>query len=66
MINALRHKKHLSHYSLDEAVELVRESNVPMAYFTHISHQLGKHDEVNTNLPEGIKLAYDGLQLAFN
>lgn len=65
VINALRHKKHLSHYTLNEAVELVKESNVPQAYFTHISHQLGKHDEVNSNLPKGIELAYDGLKLAF-
>lgn len=66
VINALRHKKHISHYTLDEAVAVVRELNVPQAYFTHISHQLGKYDDVNNKLPEGIELAYDGLQLSFN
>ncbi len=66
VINALRHKKHISHYTLDEAVAVVRELNVPRAYFTHISHQLGKYDDVNNKLPEGIELAYDGLQLSFN
>ncbi|MEP7110613.1 MAG: MBL fold metallo-hydrolase [Ferruginibacter sp.] len=63
VINALRYKKHLSHYTLDEAVTLVKELKVPRAYFTHISHQLGKYDDVNSKLPDGIELAYDGLQL---
>jgi phosphoribosyl 1,2-cyclic phosphate phosphodiesterase len=65
VINALRYKKHLSHYTLDEAVALVQELKVPQAYFTHISHQLGKYDDVNSKLPKGIELAYDGLQLSF-
>jgi phosphoribosyl 1,2-cyclic phosphate phosphodiesterase len=65
VINALRHQKHLSHYTLDEAIELVDELQVPTAYFTHISHQLGKHDEVNSKLPTGISLAYDGMVLEF-
>jgi phosphoribosyl 1,2-cyclic phosphate phosphodiesterase len=66
VINALRHKKHLSHFTLKEAIELVQEVQVPMAYFTHISHQLGKHDDVVKSLPIGISLAYDGLQLSFS
>lgn len=66
VINALRHKKHLSHYTLDEAVAVVRELKIPRSYFTHISHQLGKHDEVNNELPAGIELAYDGLKLTFD
>lgn len=61
VLNALRHEKHISHYSLQEAVDLVKELGVPRAYFTHISHQLGFHAEVNRNLPEGMGLAYDGL-----
>lgn len=61
VVNALRKEKHISHYTLDEAIELVHELNVPEAYFTHISHQLGRHEEVEKNLPEGIHLAYDGL-----
>lgn len=66
VINALRHKKHISHYTLDEAVELVSELDIPTAYFTHTSHQLGKHAEINQALPKGMGLAYDGLQLSFN
>ena len=65
VINALRHKPHLSHYSLDEATSLVKELQVPHAYLTHISHQLGKHATVNAALAEGIELAYDGLELFF-
>jgi phosphoribosyl 1,2-cyclic phosphate phosphodiesterase len=39
---------------------------VPVAYFTHISHQLGKHEEIEAELPEGIHLAYDGLTINFS
>ena len=63
VLNALRQEKHISHYTLDEAVSVVRETGVPKAYFTHISHQLGKHTDVEKNLNCGIRLAYDGLIL---
>ena len=66
VINALRHKKHLSHYTLNEATELVQELDVPTAYFTHISHQLGLYETIDTDLPRGMHLAYDRLQLSFN
>lgn len=66
IINALRHKEHLSHFTLKEALAIVEEVQVPQAYFTHISHQLGLHDVVNMELPDGAALAFDGLQLAFN
>ena len=66
VINALRHKKHLSHFTLDEAIDLVQELNVPQAYFTHISHQLGKHQQINSELPNGVELAYDGMRLRFD
>jgi phosphoribosyl 1,2-cyclic phosphate phosphodiesterase len=65
VLNALRYEKHISHYSLPEAIELVRELQVPQAYFTHISHQLGKDAEVNASLPAGMQLGYDGLVLRF-
>src|SRR4051794_13521560 len=61
VINALRKEKHISHYTLDEAIALVQELNIPEAYFTHISHQLGKHAEVESRLPRGIHLGYDKL-----
>ncbi|MER3463185.1 MAG: MBL fold metallo-hydrolase [Chitinophagaceae bacterium] len=63
VVNALRKEKHISHYTLNEAIELVHELGVPEAYFTHISHQLGLHDEIEATLPEGIHLGYDGLTI---
>ncbi|MBX2930696.1 MAG: MBL fold metallo-hydrolase [Chitinophagaceae bacterium] len=63
VLNALRKEKHLSHFTLDEAVALSNELQVEKAFFTHISHQLGTHDEVNKQLPNNRQLAYDGLQL---
>lgn len=61
VVNALRKEPHISHFSLEEAVQLVQDLGVPRAYFTHISHQLGLHGEIDQELPEGISLAYDGL-----
>lgn len=61
VVNALRKEKHISHYNLDEAIELVHDLEIPAAYFTHISHQLGKHQEIEKRLPKGIHLGYDGL-----
>ena len=61
VVNALRKEKHISHYNLDEAIELVHDLEVPTAYFTHISHQLGRHEEIEKRLPEGIHLGYDEL-----
>lgn len=63
VVNALRKEKHISHYTLEEAVELVHELQIPEAYFTHISHQLGRHEETEKKLSKGIHLAYDGLVL---
>jgi phosphoribosyl 1,2-cyclic phosphate phosphodiesterase len=66
VLNALRREPHLSHFTLDEAVAVAQKAGVPQAYFTHISHQLGRHEEVQNTLPAGISLAFDGLQLTFN
>ncbi len=63
VLNALRKEKHVSHFNLEEAINMTRELGVPEAWFTHISHQLGKHADVDPDLPEGIHLAYDGLSL---
>jgi phosphoribosyl 1,2-cyclic phosphate phosphodiesterase len=63
VLNALRKEKHISHFTLSEAVEMVQELQVPQAYFTHISHQLGLHATINAELPTGMALAYDGLVL---
>jgi phosphoribosyl 1,2-cyclic phosphate phosphodiesterase len=61
VLNALRHEKHVSHFNLQEAIEEVQELGIPRAWFTHISHQLGKHADVNLTLPGGMELGYDGL-----
>lgn len=65
VLNALRKNKHISHFTLEEAIDVVNELKVPAAYFTHISHQLGRHKDIESELPEGIHLAYDGLELNF-
>ena len=65
VVNALRHSPHISHYTLDEAVALVKELKIPKGYLTHISHQLGKHVDISRQLPDGIELAYDGLEIQF-
>ena len=64
VLNALRKQKHISHFTLGEAIELADELNIPRTYFTHISHQLGLHKVIAEELPHGRQLAYDGLQLA--
>jgi len=63
VLNALRKENHLSHFTLDEAVALAKELNIPQVYFTHISHQLGLHETINRELPSHMQLAFDGLQL---
>jgi phosphoribosyl 1,2-cyclic phosphate phosphodiesterase len=66
VVNALRKKEHISHFNLQQAIDLAHELKIPSAYFTHISHQLGRQEEVNAELPENIQLAWDGLQLTVN
>lgn len=63
VLNALRKKKHLSHYNLEEAVNVLTFLHPEKAYITHISHLMGFHNEVNKELPDFIELAYDGLTL---
>lgn len=63
VLNALRKESHISHFTLDEAVAMVQELEVPTGYFTHISHQLGMHEIIDANLQPGIKLAYDCLTI---
>ncbi len=61
VLNALRREPHLSHFTLEEALEIAAKVGARETYLTHISHQLGLHDGVQTELPPGIFLAYDGL-----
>ncbi len=66
VLNALRKAKHISHFTLEEAVSIVQELKIDKGYFTHISHQLGRHEEVESGLPGNMHLSYDGLVLEFS
>lgn len=61
VVNALRKEKHISHFSLPEAIEFIRQISPRRAFITHIGHQMGRHKEVSYGLPAGIFLASDGL-----
>ena len=63
VLNALQKEDHISHFTLDEAVEVMQELHPEKGYFTHISHRLGLHMDVSKELPDNIELAWDGLQL---
>jgi len=63
VLNALRPNKHISHLSLDEAIDLANKIGARETYFTHMSHDMGLHEQVNHKLPKHIHLAYDGLKL---
>ncbi|MFT3936733.1 MAG: MBL fold metallo-hydrolase [Chitinophagaceae bacterium] len=63
VINALRKEPHVSHFTLSEAIDVATELKIPQTYLTHISHQLGKHEDISQELPNGIALAYDTLQI---
>lgn len=63
VLNALRREPHISHFTLDQATELAKAIKPKRALLTHMSHQLGLHAETNSQLPEGIELAYDGMIL---
>jgi len=64
ILNALRKQTHPTHYNLEQALAVVANLDIPTVYFTHFSHQIGLHDEVEAFLPKGIHLAYDGLQFS--
>ncbi len=63
VISAVRRTPHPSHYSLDEAVRILEFLRPEKGFITHVSHLMGKHDEVNKELPDFISLAFDGLTL---
>jgi phosphoribosyl 1,2-cyclic phosphate phosphodiesterase len=64
VLNALQQSHHLSHFTLEEAIQLVHLIKPELAYFTHISHRLGTHQEVEKTLPPNILLAFDGLKIS--
>ena len=63
-LNALRKEKHISHFTLDEAIKVSQEIDAAKTYFTHLSHQMGLHEEINNELPDRVELAYDGLVIS--
>lgn len=63
VVNALREEAHHSHFNLEEALEFAELVGAKKTYFTHISHLMGFHDEVEKKLPKNVHLAYDNLQL---
>lgn len=61
VLNALHREEHISHFNLNQAIEIVKQLRPNRAFFTHISHNMGHYEDVMNELPEGISLAYDGL-----
>ncbi len=66
IINALRIKSHISHFNLQEALQVIQHIKPEKAYLTHISHYLGFHDIIQNKLPENVFLGYDGLKISLN
>ena len=63
-LNTLRREPHISHFNLQQGVELAQKLDVPQTYFTHMSHQMGLHENINEELPPNISLAHDGLVIS--
>jgi phosphoribosyl 1,2-cyclic phosphate phosphodiesterase len=61
VLNALQIENHISHFNLEQAIEVAAQVGADKTYFTHISHKLGLHKSISANLPENVALAYDGL-----
>lgn len=65
ILNALHHTEHHAHLNLMQALEIVKEIQPQKAFLVHINHNMGKIKEVNSTLPKGVELAYDGLSFEF-
>lgn len=63
IINALRHQKHMSHFTVAEAVEISRLIGARKTYLTHMSHQIGLYEEIHDTLPDGVEFACDGMKI---
>lgn len=66
VVNALQFAPHDSHFNVDEALALVRRVGPRRAFLTHMSHEIGLHAATEPTLPEGVRMAYDGLQIEMN
>ena len=65
VINAIRFKRHISHFTLDQALEVAAKVGAKQTYLTHLSHQLPRHEELKKILPPGVEPAFDGLRIDF-
>lgn len=65
IINTVRKEKHISHFSLQEALAIIEKAAAPRNCLTHMSHQIGRHKDLLETLPANVLPAYDGLQLEF-
>ncbi len=63
IVNALRHRKHFAHFSIGQALDLIREIKPRQAYLTHLAHEAGKHRCLDAELPDNVHPAYDGLTI---
>ncbi|TDE10310.1 MBL fold metallo-hydrolase [Dyadobacter psychrotolerans] len=61
VLDTLQKESHLSHFTLSQSLELIDKLNIPQAYLIHMSHKLGKHEDVEKELPPNVRLSYDGL-----
>lgn len=64
VLNALQKEKHISHFNLQEALEMAKRIGAGKTFFTHISHKLGLHKKVQSELPESVALGQDGLSVS--
>ncbi len=63
VVNALRFERHPSHFCVEEALSLIAKVAPQRAYLTHSSHDIGLYSKINPTLPQGVELAYDGLEI---
>ena len=65
IINALRKEKHISHFNLEQALEVIRQLSPKKAFLTHLSHQMGQSEVIQKELPPNVFVSYDGLKFDF-
>ncbi len=63
VLSALQKHSHLSHFNLEQAIAVVKELEIPQAYFIHMGHRMGLHRDIEEELPDGMELAHDGLKI---
>ena len=66
ILNCLRREKHISHFNLEEALEVIHQINPEKAYLTHLSHEFGKYDDITKELPENVFVGFDGLKMVID